>query len=103
MRNIRIKKGDEKMKVNWFKSVEDQQIERIGKWMAGFDIESKEYQDGLKTIERLVEIKDKRLKNKVKPEIWVPAATSLLSILLVLNYEKLGVITSKAFSMIKKP
>lgn len=87
---------------NLFKSVEDKEIEKVSKWMEGFDVDSREYQDGVRLIERLSECKQKRATNKIKPEIWVPALTSITSILIVLNYEKLGVITSKAFSMIRK-
>ncbi len=86
----------------WFKSVEDKEIDKVLMWMEKFEVDTEEYRDGLKLIERLTEIKEKRTRNKIKPEIWFPAATSIASILLVLNYERLGVITSKAFGMIKR-
>lgn len=41
-------------------------------------------------------------KQRVSPEAVLSAATNLTGILLVLNYEKLGVITSKAFGLLVK-
>jgi hypothetical protein len=87
--------------MNLLKSKEDKEIEKILAWMEQFPVNSIGYNDGLALIERLTAIKEKR-SWKIKPEIWVPAATSVVSILIVLNYEKVNVITSKAFNMIRK-
>ena len=42
-------------------------------------------------------------KFKVNPDVLLTVGGNLLGILLVLNYEKIGYISSKAFSMIVKP
>lgn len=42
-------------------------------------------------------------KFKISPDVLLTVGGNLLGILLVLNYEKLGYISSKAFSMIVKP
>lgn len=42
-------------------------------------------------------------KFKISPDVLLTVGGNLLGILLVLNYEKIGYISSKAFSMIVKP
>lgn len=87
--------------IDLFKSAEDKEIDRVAEWMQKFEVDSKEFECGVRLIERLTEVKDRRSKSKIKPEVWVPAVTSIAGILIVLNYEKLGVISGKAFNMIK--
>lgn len=60
---------------------------------------SEEYDELLKHVERLHEI---RRKNRVSPDAVAGALTNLAGILAVLNYEKLNVISSKAFMFIRR-
>lgn len=45
---------------------------------------------------------DKKFFDKVDPNLVVSAATNLLGILLILNHERLDIITSKALSFVSK-
>lgn len=64
-----------------------------------------------KTLDRIDNLQaqiqmDKKIKSKLKmpsPDAMFTGAISIASILLVLNYEKLDVVTSKAMGMINKP
>lgn len=62
---------------------------------------SKEYEDIVGKIERLEKLR--RDKNRwISADVVVPAATNLLGIFAVIKAEQVGVIASKAFSLIKR-
>ena len=85
-----------------FKSKEEIEFERLLEELGKMEPDSSEYKSMFSIMERLANIiQERRKERSIKPEVWVPAVTSIASILLVLNYEKLGVITGKAFNMIK--
>lgn len=76
--------------------------------LAQLDPETDDYEKVLTRIDNLqAQIQmDKKLKSKLKmpsPDAMFTGAISIASILLVLNYERLDVVTSKAFGMINKP
>ena len=54
-------------------------------------------------LKKAEEEASKNFLQKVDPNTWVSAGVTIFSILSVLNFEKIGVITSKAFSFIHKP
>ena len=63
------------------------------------------YADRIKDIERLVALRDTLSGNRSRESllpVMVSGSLNLIGILIVLNYEKRDVITSKAFSMIPK-
>jgi hypothetical protein len=69
----------------------------------------RELNDRLKVLANLVkeekpaeESVDKKFFDKVDPNLVVSAATNLLGILLILNHERLDIITSKAISFVSK-
>lgn len=55
-------------------------------------------QTGLAALYKLKESSVKR----VSPDTWVAVVGNLVAVLLVLNYEKAGVITSRAFQFVGK-
>lgn len=70
-----------------------------------FDEHSKEYGDNLAILERLVSLNDKiqnQKKDTVSKDTLVVVAGNLLGIALILSYEKLNIITSKALSFVIK-
>ena len=79
------------------------EIERLTKRLVGTD-DRDEFEWLLTQIERLSDLdtRKKSTKRKVSLDTLVGAGTNLAGILLVLNYEKLDIITSKAFSCIIK-
>lgn len=53
-------------------------------------------------LEKLYEIKSAVDKGKISKDTLVVVGGNLLGILLVLNFEKLGIVTSKAFGLVIK-
>lgn len=79
----------------------DSVISNILVRLNGMDSSTEEYSD---TADQLIKLA--KLKKEINPS-WMPspdaivgAAASILGIILVLNYEKLGIVTSKAWSFI---
>ena len=63
------------------------------------------YADRIEDIKKLVALRDKLSENRSRESLLpviVSGSLNLVGILIVLNYEKRDVITSKAFSMIPK-
>lgn len=57
----------------------------------------------LERLNQVVDIRDKKMKSPwLDPKLLVPVAGSLVSILLVLNYENLHVIGGKAINFVPK-
>jgi hypothetical protein len=64
-----------------------------------------EYDQILDKIERLHKLKApaKEARKPVSPDALISAAASIAGIVLVLNAEHIGAVTSKAFSIVPKP
>ena len=81
----------------------DEVIEGALNQIQNYDVFSKEYADGVANLLKLAQAKDSaRDQPKIQLEVLVSAGASLAGILAVLNFEKLGVITTKAFALIPK-
>jgi hypothetical protein len=82
----------------------NKEIERLSAIASKLDPTDSEYRKVVEALEILYRIRGEHssfLPFRIPPEI-VAAGTNILGILLVLNYENLNVITSKAFSQIGK-
>jgi len=77
-------------------------IDDVLKEMDGVYSGSDEYNSLLKNLERLYALREKDSKSTVSPEILVNIAGNLAGILLILNYERAHVVTSKALSFVMK-
>lgn len=77
----------------------DTELDRALTKLNELEIDSEDYARAVKNYQALLDAK-KRIR--VSPDILVGAATNILGILLVLNYEKLGVISSRALMFIKR-
>ena len=66
------------------------------------DPSSPEYTAAVNNLKTLESIKPKKLKDRLDPNVVVSAVSSLGGIAMVLKYEKVGVIASKAFSLVPK-
>lgn len=78
----------------------DEEIERLVTTLKGTDPTDENYvkvSDNLKVLCAAREMKNDRT---ISTEMIVGVAANLLGLLIVLNFEKTGVITSKAFSML---
>lgn len=80
-------------------AVEKEQLELIAK-LEGKEPDTAEYGKITEQLKALNDLKTK--KSQFTKDGVLGALTSLAGILLVLNYEKLGAVTSKSFGMIRK-
>ena len=80
----------------------DEEMKRLLEALSDTGADTPEYQDLLKTMKKLSELRTKNYARLVKPADVIKGGVSILSILLILNYEKLGIITSKAFGFVGK-
>jgi len=74
-------------------------------YMSMLDNDSEAFVIALKHLEALTKVKNDnhRSSRRIPPEAYMGAGVTLLTTLLVINSEHVGVITSKAFSFIPKP
>ena len=79
----------------------DEAIDELFEYLAGADHESDEYGKIVENISRLQKLKEGS-KKTVSPDALVAVGGNLLGLVLVMNYERLNIITSKAFGMIWK-
>lgn len=80
----------------------DKEIESVLECLNDLDPSTEEYAAATKNLDILVKLKSTDEKKTVSPDTIVMVAANLVGLLLVLNYEKADIITSKAFGMIFK-
>ena len=80
----------------------DLEIERVTIKLAGIHEESEEYAVVAQNLERLWKIRNLTQDNQISPDTIALIAANLVGILLILNFEKLDVISTKAFGFIMK-
>jgi hypothetical protein len=66
------------------------------------DPNSDEYGVVLDRIARLEKMRDAKRRPSISPDTIVMAATNLLGILLILNYERTEIVTTKALGFVSK-
>lgn len=70
--------------------------------MSKMDVSSKEYSDSVDNLNKLLEAKEKGKSKSLSPDTLAVIAGNLLGIILILNFEKLDVVTSKALGFVLK-
>lgn len=80
----------------------EKEIDSVLEKMSSLDPDSKEYSDMMNNLGKLFDAKSKEKDRKISPDTIVIVACSLLEIVLMLNFEKTGVITSKALGFVIK-
>lgn len=63
--------------------------------------DSDEYSKVVDQLGKLYQMKERNRSSRVSPDAMVSAAASILAVLLILNHEKLGVVTSKAMGFVR--
>lgn len=63
--------------------------------------DSEEYAKNVDLLAKLYKMKEANASRRVSPDALLSAGVSILSVLLILNHERLGVVTSKAMSFVK--
>lgn len=80
----------------------DQEVKHILQQLASMEPESKEYKEAVTNLKTLTEARSQKTKYEVSIDTIVSGTISLLGILLVLNHERLNVITTKSMGFIPK-
>lgn len=78
----------------------DREIERVLKEMSSMTPGTEQYKAKLEVVNRLCEARGIKSPRALSTDMIVSVVGNLLGILLVMNFEKTGVITTKAFSFI---
>lgn len=79
----------------------DKEIARIVIVLEDKDLDSKEYADTLELLQKLHKIRQDERPDRVSSDAKFQSAASLLGIVLILQYEHLHPIATKALSFIK--
>lgn len=80
----------------------DIEIQRIAGDMALESPNSEEYLKLLTAYERLTKLRDSESRSKIDPNTWVTVGANLAGIVLILNHERINVISTKAVSFVSK-
>lgn len=78
----------------------DAEIVRLTEMLGSLDIEDENYAKITEQIKKLCEAREKNDPSAISMETVLTLGANLVMILVVLNFEKTGVITSKAFGWI---
>ena len=80
----------------------NQELVRLLTEVKEMPVDSPEYSAAIKNVHVLCQAVAEKAPEQVDTNTIVMAVTNIMGILLVLNYEKLNVVTSKTFGMIYK-
>lgn len=80
----------------------DEEIEHVLRTMSSLPVASDDYKRATEILETLYRAKGVKDPNSLSKESIVAVAANIIGLLLVLNFERLGVVTSKAFSLIMR-
>lgn len=64
--------------------------------------ETPEYAKAIAAVGTLTKLKEQHSKRKVDPNVLVTAGANLAGILMILHYERINVVTSKALGFVMK-
>ena len=93
------------MNINVFKRKPtklDEEIDRVLDWMRSEKPGSAEYTKMADNYKKLYEIKNGNRNDRIKPDTIATVGCNLIGIWLILNYEDLNIITSKALGFVLK-
>lgn len=78
----------------------DLEIQHVLRKLEELSPDSNEYAMAATNLKVLCEARSKKPWQLIEPEVLVTVAANIIGILLVLHYEQVNVVSSKAFSMI---
>lgn len=78
----------------------DREIDRVLTVLSSLEPHSEQYTTAVLNLKELCESRSKKASRSVEPDTIVLAATNLLGILLILHYEQLNVIATKAIGFV---
>lgn len=84
------------------KSMLDEEIERVLTKMKGMNPQSQLYADTAEHLKTLYETKNVSARGGISADTMLTVGANILMMLIILNYEKTSIITSKAFGFVGK-
>lgn len=78
----------------------DTEIEHVLTSLEELSPESEDYTKAVKNLETLCSARSYKTNTWLNYEVLIPAAVNILGILLIINYEKVGIVTTKAMSLV---
>lgn len=78
----------------------DEAIDEIYREMAGYTSDTDEYAKMTSQLERLTLLKE-GTRRQVNPDTIVVASANVLAVLIIVSYERVAVITSRAMNLIR--
>lgn len=80
----------------------DLEIDRIVLKMSNMKPEDEDYLKAANSLKVVCDAKAIKAKASVSPDTWVLASVNLIGILAILNFEKTGIVVSKAIGFVMK-
>jgi len=90
------------MKSPFKRSVLDLEIDRVIAKMSKMDPNSEDYQKSANSLKTLCDAKAIKAKASVSPDTWVLVGANLIGIVAILNFERTGIVVSKAVNFVLK-
>lgn len=85
------------------KTLVDKELDRLFAELGIHMIDSEEYAATLDRIVKLHKLQAEEKPSRVSPDTLVLAGTNILGIIIILSYERLNIITTKAMSFVQRP
>lgn len=80
----------------------DAEVQHVLESMKTLNVSSEEYSVAAKNLQLVCQARNLKICSLIEPEAILLAVTNLLGIIMIMNHERLNVITTKAFSLIVK-
>lgn len=78
----------------------DKEVTRVLEQMNKMSVDSDEYAEAAKSLKTLCEARGVKTTRSISADTLIAAGANLLGIVLILNYEQVHVITTKAISLV---
>ena len=80
----------------------DREVDRILGLMSHIDPTKDDYKKAAESLKLVCEARAKKAALPIEPEVVITAAANLLGIVLILQHERLNVVTSRAIAFVRK-
>ena len=81
----------------------DEVIEKLTAQLAETDPKDDKYAKMVEQLTKLHALKEKTAPRRVSPDTWAIIGANIVGILILVSYERTGIITSKALAFVIRP
>ena len=78
----------------------EEEIQKVLTRLSELEPTDDKYQPLVSRLKELTEARERKSSMTVSPDVLISAAVNIIGLILIMNFEKTGIITSKAFSLI---